>query len=364
MLWRRSNPPKKSDRPSVPVQENDFDRALDTLTLVLRKVGEHSLGSEARDAADTKEEYEDWATRLSLGQPPKDEDGPASGVVRDWGGVRRFVSEQRKDEHEHVAHSLENLREAVRELTRITCDTLGEDRDADHRVESQLGQLVVALNDPDTDHLRREASALADLLRGVLDHRKRRGDDQVKRLREHVRVLRQQLTAAREKANTDPLTGLYNAAAFHEQLARVAELGLLFDTQPCLLVMDVDDFASVNDSLGRAAGDRTLREVADVIVRQFLRREDFVARHGGEAFGIVVPDGRLDAMTARAEQLCHALSASSIEVGSRQLHVTASFGLAAIVPGEASDTWLTRAGRALHEAQRAGGNRVVVADFV
>ena len=361
MLWRRSNPPKKSERPSVPVAENDFDRALDTLTLVLRKVGEHSMGCEAREADETKEEYDAWATRLSLGQPKQEDDGAAAGVVRDWGGVRRFVSEQRKAEQEHVTHSLGNLREAVRELTRLTCDTLGEDRDSDHRVESQLGQLVVALNDPDTDHLRREASALADLLRGVLDHRKRRGDDHIKRLREHVRILREQLNAAREQANTDPLTGLFNAAAFHDQLARVAELGLLFDTEPCLVVLDVDDFASVNDRLGRAAGDRALREVADVVVRTFLRREDFVARHGGESFAVVVPDGRVDAMVQRAEHLCQAMAGRSFEIGSAALHLTVSMGLASMVPGEAADTWLTRADQALHEARRGGGNRLVLA---
>ncbi|MEZ4220033.1 MAG: diguanylate cyclase [Polyangiaceae bacterium] len=357
MLWRRSNPPKKSERPSVPVLENDFDRALDTLTLVLRKVGQHSLGGSTREPNEVGEEYDAWATKLSLGEPPKEDE---AGVVRDWGGVRRFVSEQRKDEHDHVSHSLSNLREAVRELTRLTCDTIGGDREADARVETQLGHLVTALNDPDTDHLRREASALAELLRTVLDSRKRRESDQVKRLRDHVRVLREQLSAAREKANTDALTGLFNASAFHEQLERVAELGLLFETEPCLLLIDVDDFASVNDSLGRAAGDRALRSVADTIVRQFLRREDFVARHRGEAFAILVPDSRVDAMAQRAEHLRQVLAGQGLEVAGQRMTLTLSLGLATMIPGEAADTWLSRTEQALHEAQRGGGNRLVV----
>ena len=55
------------------------------------------------------------------------------------------------------------------------------------------------------------------------------------------------------------------------------------------MMVDIDHFKSINDDFGHPTGDAVLRSVSDVLVRHFLRKEDFVARYGGEEFVVVVP---------------------------------------------------------------------------
>ncbi|HYP77139.1 MAG TPA: GGDEF domain-containing protein [Polyangiaceae bacterium] len=100
-------------------------------------------------------------------------------------------------------------------------------------------------------------------------------------LSQNISELRNELQEVREKAAFDPLTQFFNRAALDAHLDRVADLAFLLSSSPCIMI-DVDHFKKCNDSYGHAAGDEVLRRVADGLVRNFLRREDFVARYGGE----------------------------------------------------------------------------------
>jgi diguanylate cyclase len=286
------------------------------------------------------------------GGPPK----------RDFGGARRYFAAHRAHEREYVSSSVTNLREAVHAFARCLTRTVGEDRSADARVGAQLGHLVQAFAANDADVIRREAEAVVQVVSDVMDQRKKLQQEQLQILSEKIQKLKAELHEARESAALDPLTQLHNRASLDSQLERVADLSFLMSATPCLLMIDVDHFKSVNDRFGHPIGDEVIRRVADTLVRNFLRREDFVARYGGEEFVVVVPDSSAHAVRQRADRVRQAIAEIGFSKGSEHFSVTASIGVAVLGPGDTGKSWLARADSALYEAKTAGRNRVVFAE--
>jgi diguanylate cyclase (GGDEF)-like protein len=164
------------------------------------------------------------------------------------------------------------------------------------------------------------------------------------------------------QAVTDELTGLSNRRRFQEVLASEVERSRRFAQPVGLVMLDIDDFKTVNDTYGHQAGDVVLREVARVL-RASSREIDEPARYGGEELAVVLPGTDLDGAYNLAERVRQGIEGLDLPVfradGSR-LHVTASFG-AATLPLSAHDGrgLVAAADAALYEAKRAGKNRTV-----
>jgi diguanylate cyclase (GGDEF)-like protein len=126
------------------------------------------------------------------------------------------------------------------------------------------------------------------------------------------------------------------------------------------IMIDIDHFKVVNDSFGHEGGDEVLKAVA-ISLQSTLREEDILARFGGEEFVLVLPGVPETIGASVAERLRLKLQARMIEVGGRQIGVTASFGVAQQVPGETQAATLERADTALYRAKHEGRNRVIIA---
>ncbi len=141
-----------------------------------------------------------------------------------------------------------------------------------------------------------------------------------------------------EMAIHDPLTGLYNRRYALPHLAQMAERAQATGRQLAVMVLDLDRFKRVNDTLGHAAGDAVLVAVARRL-RDAMRPSDLLARIGGEEFLVAMPDAGLAEAEAAAQRLCLAVSASPVALpdGKGSVEVTMSVGLAlghcsAVVP--------------------------------
>ncbi|MCA9592675.1 MAG: GGDEF domain-containing protein [Myxococcales bacterium] len=355
MLFRRSKPEMVAVRPSAPPLD-ELDSALDTIAQILRSIGKNAIGSEERSSQAVRAEYDGWAQKLLIGNR-EDE----AGGARDYRGVRRFVGQERSEEHSYVTRTLSSLREAVSEFGRAVTTGVSADRREDGEVRTALGGLMDALGGSDPDRIAREATAVAGVVQRALDSRARRQEQQIDRLRSHVRVLQEQLEAARHQATKDKVTGLFNSAAFMDHLERVTELSLLMDREPILVLVHVDAFDRLFDEHGQERADTLMRTLSDVLVRHFLRREDLLARLEGERFAVLVPDSRPNITEDRAEAVRKEVAGNAIELGSEMVCVTVSVSLAIHGPGETPDAWLARADNALYGLLRAGGNGLVKA---
>lgn len=163
-------------------------------------------------------------------------------------------------------------------------------------------------------------------------------------------------------ANQDGLTGLANkrhfSAKYHEEFARARRSG-----KPISLIMiDVDWFKSYNDNHGHLAGDDCLKQVAAAIRRMVGRSSDLAARYGGEEFVVMLPETSGAQAAELAEKIRRHIAELSIlhENSAVAAHVTASFGVATMVPDghQLPNVLIARADAALYRAKHAGRNRV------
>jgi diguanylate cyclase (GGDEF)-like protein len=160
---------------------------------------------------------------------------------------------------------------------------------------------------------------------------------------------------------TDPLTGLFNRRYMDETLRRELYRAQRKHLPLTVIVLDLDHFKHVNDTHGHDAGDAVLCAVAKKL-RQNIRESDLACRFGGEEMVLVLSECDLASALVRAETIRSEITALHIEHGSRELNVTASFGIATY-PEHGADavTLLHAADQALYEAKRGGRNRVATA---
>jgi diguanylate cyclase (GGDEF)-like protein/PAS domain S-box-containing protein len=163
-------------------------------------------------------------------------------------------------------------------------------------------------------------------------------------------------------ADHDPLSGVFNRRRFEQELQREVDLGTSRPRRSVLLLLDVDRFKSINDTLGHATGDAVIARLGDAL-RSRLRSADVVARLGGDEFAAVLRRVDLPAArdVARDLQQVAAQRLASV-VGDAHGPVTLSVGLVEIVGETTADELLSQADRALYAAKAAGRDRVVVGD--
>ncbi|WP_088279013.1 bifunctional diguanylate cyclase/phosphodiesterase [Ideonella sp. A 288] len=160
----------------------------------------------------------------------------------------------------------------------------------------------------------------------------------------------------RRLAHTDSLTGLANRFMLRDALAEVVH----GDRSAALLLIDLDHFKTVNDSMGHSAGDDVLKAVAQRL-RACVRPDDLVARLGGDEFAVLMRHvGEAPDAATMAQRLVDALSLP-VELSSRRLRVGASVGVAASDDATLGvDEWLARSDTALYAAKESGRGRFAV----
>jgi diguanylate cyclase (GGDEF)-like protein len=162
------------------------------------------------------------------------------------------------------------------------------------------------------------------------------------------------------QSQTDSLTGLLNRRALEEIGAKAIEVARRRSSALSLIILDLDRFKTINDLHGHDGGDAVLHHAARCL-RENLRNVDHVARLGGEEFVAVLP-GTSQAHAAEiAENLRLCLSSLTVEHLSQEIRLSASFGVATMLPTDT--TWLEilrRGDRALYLAKEQGRDRVAV----
>jgi diguanylate cyclase (GGDEF)-like protein len=162
----------------------------------------------------------------------------------------------------------------------------------------------------------------------------------------------------RRLADLDALTGLRNRRFFHETLQRECTRAQRYGRSLALLVLDLDDFKSINERVGHLAGDSVLAETA-ARVRGVLRASDIACRVGGDEFAIILPEagtGQAGQLYGRVEEAVSAQPIGNIE------RLTLSGGIAQLVESDDANTFFERADDALYRAKQAGKAQLGAAD--
>jgi diguanylate cyclase (GGDEF)-like protein/PAS domain S-box-containing protein len=159
-------------------------------------------------------------------------------------------------------------------------------------------------------------------------------------------------------ADHDPLTGLLNRRSFERELAAHGALSVRYGGSGAAIMLDLDHFKFINDTLGHSAGDDVIARASNVL-RSRLRETDVLARVGGDEFAVLLPHADAAQALLVAEGVLEALRAETVEIGPHTRPLTASAGIA-LFEGEdglGAEDVLVNADLALYDAKNAGRDR-------
>ncbi len=234
--------------------------------------------------------------------------------------------------------------------------------------------LDLARTNNQIDHLVNVTRRLAEIHAGLGDHEPAlemhrqfhalyvRQTGETARRRANTNAVRWQTAQWRQRANhyadeamRDPLTGIANRRRFDQELANLASRPL------ALGIVDLDHFKSVNDAHTHLVGDEVLKRVS-ALMEKHIGRKGLVARLGGEEFGLVFPNARIETAIAHVASLRQALAATDWSDLAPNLNITISVGLAAGEGQADTGVLMTTADRRLYAAKNRGRDQVVAAD--
>lgn len=183
-----------------------------------------------------------------------------------------------------------------------------------------------------------------------------------KRQLEEIEKQRNQLIQDEAKLRAlsvrDPLTGLYNRRYMEETFDREIQRAIRKQQSLCVIMADIDEFKTINDTAGHVPGDKILVKVSALLMKN-IRVSDVACRFGGDEFCLILPDCTLKEGVKRADALRRAIEQLGADREAGVDRITLSLGVAAMPEsGMTRETLIAAADNALYSSKRAGRNRV------
>lgn len=176
--------------------------------------------------------------------------------------------------------------------------------------------------------------------------------------RQHATRLREMAELFQHAATHDALTGLFNRREGTDRLASEYERFKRTGAPFSVVLVDIDHFKNINDTLGHDTGDIVIQGVAERLVSG-SRKVDSVIRWGGEEFLLILPGAGAREALGMAQRIREVLTRTPIEAHGRPLEITCSFGVAEAQADDAIQKLLQRADERLYHAKTTGRNRIV-----
>ncbi len=159
-----------------------------------------------------------------------------------------------------------------------------------------------------------------------------------------------------ELATKDGLTKLYNHTWFQDALTKEIKRAKRYEGLLSLLILDIDNFKSFNDTYGHQVGDQVLKSLAQLL-QNSVRNIDIVARYGGEEFAIILPETDLTGAVKVARRINQLVRDMIINYDELELSITISIGVASYQSGQSKKELISNADEALYKAKESGRDK-------
>lgn len=273
-------------------------------------------------------------------------------------GILNYIDRQ----HAYLNDREKELRDIITLLTRAMANLNIENLEFYLRINKQSEKIIEI---SDLDNIKKIKNALkieVDQMREMVHQRKDQEQRQIRLLASQVNTLQTELEAAKTKAMTDGLTGVYNRQALDDYLEERIDRNRMVNKDFSVMMIDIDDFKQINDTYGHTIGDRVLMALAQKC-RNFIRGEDFFARYGGEEFTIILEGASYRNTIKKARDMCANIASLRYATNESQkddyLSMTVSIGVSQYKKGDTACELIERADKALYDAKRKGKNCVV-----
>lgn len=342
-----------------------FGLVLDALGGVLGALSRFPIDTD-RPGSDTALEMSAWQRHATMGYPVgQSESGAALGVRdRDWAGLVRAVTTQRRAEHLHVEESVTELQNALWACVETVHRAVHSDQHADTATEQGVARARSAVERVQTPSVKAEVLGAMAAIEGALQSRRDEQQERYVSLATKLDRVGRQLEEARREVTTDALTGLGNRKLFDTMAPRAIQMYSLSRQPVVLLMVDLDKLKLVNDMYGHQAGDAAIASLATALGKVFLRQTDTLCRIGGDEFAVILPNTDWKMAQTLARRLQEQIGLLPTPHPSMEFKVGASVGVAQLEPFEEMEEWVARADKALYRAKQNGRDRVCVAESV
>ena len=181
---------------------------------------------------------------------------------------------------------------------------------------------------------------------------------------EEIKKLRQQISELSELVATDALTGLYNFRHFKTDLQAEMDRSKRTGIPTSLVMVDLDHFKKINDTLGHEVGNLALKHVANIL-RNEVRTTDIVCRYGGEEFALIFPETHLHLAVKVADRIRETIAFTPVRHEGGEFHITASMGASVYMKTSnlSMNAFIDSVDKFLYEAKQSGRNCICHIDY-
>ncbi len=308
--------------------------------------------------------------------------GVVEAVVEDLSKIVSAILGDLESEMKATEFFLADLTSRLKELDKFVLDgqalqkaSLQSGIDLNQVVSKNVGQIERSVSGADDlQVLQLEVAGYIDTIRVHMDQHLKTAEKRFEIAQQNEKELRQKLLEAEQETGVlrqkilevhahstiDAVTGLPNRKAYEERLAEEFSRWQRYQSPLVMSVWDLDDFKQINDRFGHQAGDKALYVVGQLL-KQRLRKTDYVARYGGEEFVMLFIGSRMEEVLEVAEVIRTAVERSRFHTEGKPVKVTISCGLSEFEGEDTPKEVFKRADEALYKAKGAGKNRCVVA---
>ena len=337
---------------------------LDALGGVLSAFARYPIELTDKPAEESEREFSAWQRHATLGYPVGESaSGAAVGVrERDWSGLVRAITAQRREEHRLVTSSVGELRDALWACVETVHRAVQVDQHTDHEAGQQMERARGALQRLQSGSIKAEVMGAVAAIADALQSRRDQQQERYVSLATKLDRLGRQLEEARRESTTDALTGLGNRKLFDIMAPRAIQMFSLARQPVVLLMVDLDKLKIVNDMYGHQAGDAAIVGLGSALTKVFLRQSDVLCRVGGDEFAAILTNTDWKMAQTLARRLQEQIADMQSPHPSIELKVGASVGAAQLEPGEELEDWIARADKAMYKAKQNGYDRVCIAE--
>jgi len=357
LFSRYDDSPEHVGGSSLPQSDTEItDGALDTLSNIMHVMGEESfpLGIET-NAEKFPQVCTEFARHVENGAAVPSFDIPASvDGKREWARVRRFFGERRHDEKVFVNERLSDYRGVVDHLVSGLRAIGVREQNTESNILQSLLSIEEAVSGGALPQIQAALTRAVTRVNETFAQQKREYEEQLSTLNDRMSNLRQDLVAAREEMKRDSLTGAFNRGAFDTAILQSLNMHFVLKQPVTLLMIDLDFFKQVNDSHGHAAGDAVLRAIGDCLARSFIRKNDLIARFGGDEFAVILSDTSAKHAGGLVERFLELARNTEISSGDAAVSIRCSVGYTEATADDTVESLIDRADQALYQAKADG----------
>ncbi|MDY6880174.1 MAG: GGDEF domain-containing protein [Thermodesulfobacteriota bacterium] len=273
---------------------------------------------------------------------------------------KKTISRQIAKQKKYLQDREKELKDIIDLLTKAVASLNVDNLEFSRKLLKQSEELDKITMLDDIKKIKNSLKLQIDSFRETIKEKQSYDNRKIEVLSTQVTSLEAELEKAKEQSLKDGLTKVYNRQAYDSYLRDLVEENSVTHSPFSMLILDIDDFKEINDTFGHQIGDRVLLATVNKC-KEIIRKQDFLARYGGDEFVIILPGASLRNALKKAKQICKAISSSRYTLNElqdgRTFSTTVSIGLATYTKGDTVTSASERADQALYVAKKLGKNR-------